>query len=91
MESIGCRCSTDSNPAIGDRLAADLVRRALGRVVFRVLPFQLFEPLEQFVELKVADFGPRFGIVQPAVPLNLTAQVLDFPANGSRHERMSPV
>ena len=63
-ESIGCRCVTFSQRA--DRLAADPLRRRVGRDELGVLGLERPQLVEQLVVLVVADLGVVEDVV--AVP-----------------------
>ena len=61
-----------------ERIAADVLRRRIGRGVLRVRRFKLLQSAQERVIFKVADLGRILHIVEKVRPLELTAQRLNF-------------
>lgn len=59
-------------------LAADFVGWAVGRIEFGVLGFELFEPLQQTIKVKIADLRSRIDVIQAAVPVDFASETFDF-------------
>ena len=61
-----------------ERVAADVLRRRIGRGVLRVRRLELFEPAHKRVILEIADLGRILHIVEKVCALQPAAQRQDF-------------
>jgi hypothetical protein len=58
-----------------ERLPADALSRTLGRDDFGVLGFEVFEPLEQAIELTIADNRCGLDVVEAVVAIDLRSEL----------------
>jgi hypothetical protein len=70
---------------LGDRLAADALRRRVRRDELGVLGLEALQLAEERVVLVVADLGVVERVVAPRVVLDLPAQLLDAPGDVRAH------
>ena len=61
-----------------ERVAADVLRRRIGRGILRVRRLKLFEPAHERVIFKVADLGRVLHIIKKICMFQLTAQRQDL-------------
>ena len=61
-----------------ERVAADVLRRRIGRGVLRVRRLELFEPAHKRVVFKVADLGRVLHVIEKICVFQLTAQRQDL-------------
>ena len=61
-----------------ERVAADMLRRRIGRGILRVRSLKLFEPAHERVIFKVADLGCVLHVIEKICVFQLTAQRQDL-------------